>query len=222
MSSSFFNNGFGAFQDNGHPHTVRYQNGFRPLFQLLDDFDAHTHTGRPIPASLLGGRDRRQHAILSTFHPRFDVCENDIGFELHGELPGLEKKDISIEFTDARTMVVCGRVERAYTSGTPPTGAAEGAKTASAIADVEHQATVEDEDKAKKAEEKGIEVAEAKPADTAVYWVNERSVGEFSRSFVFPAHVDQDGVTANLKNGILTVEVPKAKKHESRRHINVD
>ena len=42
------------------------------------------------------------------------------------------------------------------------------------------------------------------------YWVSERSTGEFQRVFTFPARVDQDRVKASLKNGILTVNVPKA------------
>lgn len=41
------------------------------------------------------------------------------------------------------------------------------------------------------------------------YWVSERSVGEFQRTFTFSARVDQDGVRAALKNGILSIVVPK-------------
>ncbi len=47
--------------------------------------------------------------------------------------------------------------------------------------------------------------------------MSERSVGEFSRSFSFPVRVDQDAVKASMKNGILSILVPKAKKHESRK-----
>ena len=42
------------------------------------------------------------------------------------------------------------------------------------------------------------------------YWVSERSTGEFQRSFKFPTRVDQDAVKASLRNGILSVTVPKA------------
>ncbi|POS86991.1 hypothetical protein EPUL_001138, partial [Erysiphe pulchra] len=49
------------------------------------------------------------------------------------------------------------------------------------------------------------------------FWVMERSVGEFSRSFGFPVPVDQDAVKASMKNGILSVIVPKAKKQESKK-----
>lgn len=42
------------------------------------------------------------------------------------------------------------------------------------------------------------------------YWVSERSIGEFNRTFTFPTRVDQEHVKASLKNGVLSIEVPKA------------
>ena len=41
------------------------------------------------------------------------------------------------------------------------------------------------------------------------YWAAERSIGEFQRTFTFPVRVDQDAVRASLKNGILSIIVPK-------------
>ena len=49
------------------------------------------------------------------------------------------------------------------------------------------------------------------------YWVSERSVGEFHRSFQFPARVDQDAVKASMKNGVLKIVVPKAVNKPGRR-----
>jgi len=49
------------------------------------------------------------------------------------------------------------------------------------------------------------------------YWVSERSVGQFHRSFSFPARVDQENVSAKLKDGILEVTVPKAAQPTTRR-----
>ncbi|PAL64863.1 heat-shock protein, partial [Acinetobacter baumannii] len=49
------------------------------------------------------------------------------------------------------------------------------------------------------------------------YWLRERKFGEFSRSFSFPSPVDQDGISAGFKDGILSVSVPKAKKPQPRR-----
>ena len=53
------------------------------------------------------------------------------------------------------------------------------------------------------------------------YWVSERSVGEFHRAFSFSSRVDQDSVTASLKNGVLSVVVPNAASYQAKR-INVD
>ncbi|KAE8154911.1 HSP20-like chaperone [Aspergillus avenaceus] len=41
------------------------------------------------------------------------------------------------------------------------------------------------------------------------WWMAERATGEFQRSFRFPGTVDQDMTTARLKDGVLSVTVPK-------------
>lgn len=195
---------------------------FTPLFRLLDDFENYRGN-----SSTPNGR-HHHGAPLKTFSPKFDVKELENTYELLGELPGIEQKDVEIEFTDAQTLTVKGRTERSYTSGTPPAGYVEGPSATGAITEggehdhKVHKATVED------AGEDGTtstEVTHAKSeADAnkpkepeAKYWVSERSVGEFQRSFSFPVRIDQDSVKASMKNGILSIVVPKAKKHESKK-----
>lgn len=176
---------------------------FTPLFRLLDEFDNYrgsTPTG----------------AVLKTFNPKFDVKENPENYELHGELPGIEQKDVEIEFTDAHTLTVKGRTERHYERGTRPAGFVEGPALGGAITEggekeKPHKATVEDEG------EPSAQDAREESKEKSKYWVSERSVGEFSRSFSFPVRVDQDAVKASMKNGILSIMVPKAKKHEARK-----
>ncbi|KAI5921718.1 HSP20-like chaperone [Camillea tinctor] len=219
---------------------------FAGLFRLIDDCYAHQNSSSN--GTYNQGLSQRQvPRHVPTFTPKFDLKETESNYELHGELPGIEKKDVHIEFTDPQTIVVRGRVERTYTSGTPPSGLLDDAKMSGALTeggedavvvnrdDDQHettsnksfQPTVEDEAEAEKkttttaaaAEnttvEKKQQQQQQKPQ--ARYWVSERSVGEFSRSFAFPSRVDHDGVTAGLNNGILTVVVPKAKKLETRR-----
>lgn len=41
------------------------------------------------------------------------------------------------------------------------------------------------------------------------YYRQERSYGRFQRSFSLPAEVDSDTITAELKDGVLRIEVPK-------------
>jgi HSP20 family protein len=45
----------------------------------------------------------------------------------------------------------------------------------------------------------------------------ERSHGSFVRTFEFPGPIDVDGVTADLKDGVLTVTLPKAPPAAPRR-----
>lgn len=189
---------------------------FHPLFRLLDDFDNYSRTT---------GQGQKHHRNQQrTFTPKFDVKEVENAYELHGELPGIDQKDVSIEFTDENTLTIRGRSERSYTAGTPPQGFIEGGQEQKQIeGHKEHQPTAEDDPSEPATPEAGsTQVAkqgEPKKAQEpqAKYWISERSVGEFARSFSFPGRVDHDGVTASMKNGILSIIVPKAKKHETRK-----
>lgn len=86
-----------------------------------------------------------------------------------------------------------------------------------------HKASVEDEGaEGSSTPGKGEEISKASEGgegqkDGTKYWVSERSVGEFHRAFSFPSRVDQDAVKANLKNGILSVVIPKAVSHHAKR-----
>jgi HSP20 family protein len=48
-----------------------------------------------------------------------------------------------------------------------------------------------------------------------------RSVGRFRYEIVLPGNVDQDAVTANLDEGVLTIRVPKSTGERSR-HIKLN
>lgn len=196
---------------------------FHPLFRLLDDFDQYSSDRND------GSRHHRSNA-LKTFTPKFDVKEAGEVYELHGELPGIEQKDVEIEFIDDQTLNIRGRTERSYTSGTPPAGFVEDAPKSGAITegdkasqhkDKAHQPRVEDEDAENQAstDAGNTQVTKATKSKEPEhkYWVSERSIGEFSRSFSFPVRVNQDAVQASMKNGILSIVVPKAKKAESRK-----
>ncbi|KAH7364254.1 HSP20-like chaperone [Rhexocercosporidium sp. MPI-PUGE-AT-0058] len=211
---------------------------FHPLFRLLDDFEQHSRNNTDE-----GHQPHRQlRTNMKSFTPKFDVKELPEAYELHGDLPGIEQKDVEIEFTDVQTITVRGRTERSYTAGTPPSGFIEGSSAPAAIEGATsdsssnkpaaHKATVEDEDAvmvtdpAQSNTNTSSEVAtttknannkEEKSEPKAKYWVSERSVGEFSRSFTFPVRVDQDGVKASMKNGVLSITVPKAKKREAKK-----
>jgi HSP20 family protein len=45
----------------------------------------------------------------------------------------------------------------------------------------------------------------------------ERGHGRFSRTFMLPEPIDVDNVSADMKDGVLTVTIPKANGHGTRR-----
>jgi HSP20 family molecular chaperone IbpA len=165
-----------------------------PLFTLLDDYDNHR-----------SGRSRQ--TTIRSFAPRFDVRETKEAYQLDGELPGIAQKDIDIEFTDPQTLVVKGRVQREYSSSpTPPTPPTE-----------EQQAEGSGGSSSEVVKTGDQQVSTTKAAPKPRYWVSERSVGEFQRAFSFPERVSQDDVRASLKDGILSLVVPKAAPPASKK-----
>jgi len=142
-----------------------------------------------------------------TFAPKFDVKEAKDNYLLEGELPGIDQKDIVIEFADEQTITVKGRTERTREEGAPP--------TATEVHDEPERASSSTEVTTTGPKE----VAKHDPQHT--YWVTERSVGEFARSFSFPNPVDHDNVKASMKNGILSIVVPKMEKAKSQRRIQI-
>jgi HSP20 family molecular chaperone IbpA len=177
---------------------------FSPLFRLLDDYDrASRQAFRGIDTN------------LRSFSPKFDVREVKDAYELHGELPGIEQKDINIEWADSNTLSISGRAEHCSERGTRPQGFIEEGEGSHEY----HKPTVEDEGEGgdKAVTKTGTKEVAKMSEDEPKYWVTERFVGEFHRSFSFPARVDQDAVKASLKNGILSIVVPKAQAPKPRK-----
>jgi len=177
---------------------------FAPIFRLLDDYDVHR------------SKNSRSSAIRA-FQPKFDVREHKQFYELIGELPGIDQKDINIEFTDTSTILISGHTVHESTSNN---------KT-DRVTEAPHKATVEDA--GENGEKTSTEMTTTTNSQNTVatkreepkVWVSERSVGEFHRTFSFPNHVDQSGVKASMKNGILHITVPKA-THQKGRKINIE
>jgi HSP20 family protein len=189
-------------------------NDFAPIFSLLDDLTNGEVTRR---------QSNSKQSQERFFAPRFDLKESKDTYLLEGELPGIDQKDISIEFTDEHTLIVSGRSEVKREEGTRPKEIEGGEKVA--IKDAPHKASVEDESATHSGEvttTESTEVVRSGGKDPEhTYWVSERVSGSFTRSFSFPQRVDQDAVKASLKNGILSIVVPKAAAPESRR-INIE
>ncbi|KAI5299023.1 hypothetical protein KEM56_003580 [Ascosphaera pollenicola] len=184
---------------------------FQPLFQLLDD-DTLSPV-YPLRRANNNNNKSASRSITSSFTPRFDVRESKDAYHLDGELPGLTQKDVELTFTDPHTLLIKGSITREHTESSEDKDKDNTSSTAA------HAATVEDADEDEKKAGAKDQVAKTNTESTVAkndnkpqfkYWVSERSSGSFHRTFNFPARVDQDNVKASLKDGVLSIIVPKA------------
>jgi len=220
---------------------------FAPPFRLLEDYTSSRIFDSP-----------SSHVRAPTFQPRFDVKEIKDSYELRGELPGVDQKDIEVQFTDDQTLTIRGRSERESYSGTAPVEThqhQEQLTSSTPAVDSDAVSTHSDSSYQKPSveDENGVSSGSATPAQATPresaaeqqqqettgpqgveqgtkvtsqapsprYWVSERSIGEFERTFSFPSRVNQEAVKASLKNGILSIVVPKAVAPGARK-INIE
>lgn len=202
------------------------------------------------PHSSAARRPSAAHSAASnnhhTFSPKFDVYETSEYYHLEGELPGLhDRKTIDIEFMSDRTLTIRGRIEKAKNSSTSTSSALPAHAEPGEPKELRRRSLkptvedTEDEDdylsmvnattEAKEKERKSNQTIEVSSEKTQIHaqetsykvWLNERSYGNFQRSFSFPTPVDLDGVVAKLDAGLLMIQVPKVVFSGVRR-IEID
>lgn len=194
---------------------------FGPFFRFLEE--VAEQSAQPQAKSAGCHSAPRAH-----FRPKFDVAETEAAYELFGDLPGVSQQDLDVEFPDAQTLTVRGKVVRRQPESTTTAEAAEPTTVASdddAASTKGKQASVEDDDEYMQVEKQGEQ--EAAPAEPAAapkpeapkfkFHSLERKLGNFSRTFTFPAAVDTDAVRANLKDGVLSITVPKSTKPSAKK-----
>ncbi|RPB25064.1 HSP20-like chaperone [Terfezia boudieri ATCC MYA-4762] len=193
------------------------------------------HHQSPSHSSPGNATHHQGHSHIRAFTPSFDVIETKEAYILEGEVPGLSDKGaLDIEFTDQQTLLVKGKIEKAATASEPQSEAKQ------ITSGEEHherpksppKPTVEDVidevDDGKSNiltptstigshEEQKSEQRSKK--QQIRYWISERTIGSFQRTFSFPGLIDQDKVTAKLENGILIIVVPKRQKLPSRKIV---
>ena len=61
------------------------------------------------------------------------------------------------------------------------------------------------------------ENAQNNEEDKSLYLLRERRTAEFRRSFSLPKDIDEEKVSAEFKNGVLTITIPKKPEVQPRR-----
>lgn len=197
-----------------YPRSIINQepNSFPPVFRLLDEFDRFSRS-----------IDHPLRTQLQSFTPKFNVKETPHAYELQGEFPGIDQKNIEIELTDSSTLAIKGFTERIAQSSSDSN---ENNASTSHVKRIETSDATSDPDSNNRdslitSEESSRQAQEDSDEEPAVkYLVLERNYGEFSRSFTFPDQVDENNVSAQMNNGILSITVPKLKKQPGRK-INI-
>lgn len=132
-----------------------------------DVWNLHNRFNRIFGSRFAPTRTLRENEDF-VWRPAVDIYEEENGVALKAELPGIDKKDISIDVKD-------------------------GVLTLSGERSVENET-----------EEKN-------------YYRRERTYGKFQRLFTLPEGVSAEEITADFKDGVLKVHLPKAKVEEPKK-----
>jgi HSP20 family molecular chaperone IbpA len=205
-------------------------NEFRPLFRLLEE---------PLPrnfAALPVSTRNRQVALPRFNQPSVEVHEEADRYVVEAELPGVRKEDLKVSVTEGgRALTIAGsRITRSMNN--TPSESTPDAHTSVAGEAVAASATESSAQNTNTSTDGKLThycvnsadiltetiVAVAKSADNNEQQIAP-SVGtsvssssfRFSRTVYMPERVDPAALSAKLENGVLMVEIPKAKTTES-------
>ncbi len=134
----------------------------------------------------------------AVWRPVVDVHEDENGYSIDIELPGMKRDDVTINYQDG-TLAVSGERRYEHEVGAPASDG-DGARA--------------------KENGNGDDSGTVRKRPVTVHRV-ERSYGKFYRSFTFPSAIDEKGIKATFHDGVLNVRVPKAEEVKPRK-ISID
>ncbi|KAK0188005.1 HSP20-like chaperone [Armillaria mellea] len=160
---------------------------FRPLFRMLDE---------PITRTSASWNMRSHPFFDDPFfsspgftRPAVDVTEQENKYIVEADLPGVAKENVEVRIGEGgRSLTIEGKV--ASKGPEPEVQASEGEQAASS------------------------EVTDTRNSQISAerqFWSN----SSFTRTVWLPRPVDSSGVSAQLKDGVLTVTIPKAEDKAS-------
>lgn len=141
-------------------------------------------------------RDTGEGPASAVWRPVVDIHEDDNGYIIEAELPGMSKDQVSINYQDG-VLTLSG--ERRYAREEEPGRTEE-----------------EESGKVQTGRTNGNGNGHSKEKGISCHRM-ERFYGKFYRSFSFPSAVDPDNINAKFDGGVLTVTVPKAEVVKPRR-----
>lgn len=228
------------------PRTVYHSQASSPLYRLLSDVDRFS---RRTPEVCYVYRTPTPAPAPKPWQPRFEAQETANVFLIRGDLPGLTKENITVDFPEPQKMVIRGKLIEGGEEQAPEPAAQPEAETvarpSSPVSETSsrksYQATVEDDDEnddfdvvsnfseqeheQEKPRQPTPELTkevqpQPQPQPTEQPQPKPRVVREFTRTYTFANPIDYAATTADLKEGILTIVVPKPSTEPRRIAIN--
>lgn len=201
------------------PHSITSNPNFATLMQFFHHMESYS---RQLNHQSDHHYIHRGYHGSGAFVPNFDVRELKDGFELYGELPGVKKIDIAVEFPEPQILVIRGFIGRPYAC--PPHMGEDDPDTKPdpiiiSVAGVTPSGLADDTEVAHAPTVSAKSMGTPFGRDKVKCLASERRVGEFYRSFTLPERVHQDGTTATLDGGVLIVRVPKVTGGKSNRCV---
>jgi HSP20 family protein len=193
---------------------------FNPILHYIDQIDCHFSN---------------HHNWMNYFIPRFDLEEDDRFYYLSGEFPGAKAEDIIIEAQDGHTLVIYGsthshslipvssRAEENQSDDNEhpaprPTRIPSSGNTKDTKAGpsgVDHLSTITSYSRHPHSFSPPDHVRHSKSGSKngshqpSRILISERLVGSFHRTFTFSKSVREEGITTSLKDGLLSLQIPK-------------
>lgn len=128
--------------------------------------------------------------------PSVNIIERDKCFCIEVAAPGMTKDDFRVSVNEGNELVVS--LEKYAESGSRPTNTATKGEN-----DDNHNRKHEHEKDAKS------NSLTTNGGDKTTYLRREFSYGSFRRSFILPENIDKSKIAATMKNGVLTIDLPK-------------
>lgn len=135
--------------------------GWHPFRELEDVSDRLNRIFSQQPGARHDQPSTRETMVAAEWTPLIDVCENDRGYLLKVEIPGVPREAVKVTVQEGVLTVTGYRAQ----------------------------------------DREGVK-----------YHRVERPYGTFARSFTLPDYVDESQVTAEFKNGVLQILLPKTEK----------
>lgn len=166
------------------------------MFRTNDTFDAVRNLINSFPSDLFKEFDFQTGKQCT--YPAINVMEKDGEQIVFAQLPGLKKEQLNIEI-EKNLLKLSSK-----TNSETKTEKSEPVEESQSTEQEAQPETAVDQETRKEAENKKVIFSERRQTD-------------FERTVMVPYRIDAENVTAELKNGILTVKLPRTEADKPRK-----